>query len=348
MNYASLGKILVIIPTYNERENIEKIIARLFAAMPQAHVLVADDNSPDGTGDIADKLAVDDGRVHVLHRAGKEGLGAAYVAGFKWGLERDYDVLVEMDADGSHQPEQLPKLLDKLADADMVKGSRWVKGGSVVNWDTKREVLSRAANVWVQAMMDLPVRDSTGGFNAFRADILRAIDLDDINSKGYTFQVDMTRRVIDAGGLLAEVPIEFMEREFGESKMSGGIIGEALVKTGLWGFKKRFGQLKTAVEPMTSKINLPEIDLPDVKMPAPLADAGCKVCNIVSGVKAKVLGEPAEEVEVDWNNLPADAEAWVDDAEVDDIMAAEGEFAARLADDEGLDDLGPTPATRGI
>jgi len=236
---SDLGKTLVIIPTYDEADNIGPIVARLRKSVPQAQVLIADDNSPDGTGDVADKLAADDTAVYVLHREAKEGLGAAYLAGFAWGLERGYDVLVEMDADGSHQPEELPALLKALEQADMVKGSRWMKGGSVVNWDKKRELLSRGANIWVQASMDLPIHDSTGGYNLYRAEILRTIDLDSINAKGYAFQIDMTRRVLEAGGVVAEVPIEFQERASGVSKMSGSIIQEALVKTAVWGAKRR-------------------------------------------------------------------------------------------------------------
>ena len=240
---SDLGKTLVIIPTYDEADNIGPIVARLRKAVPLAQVLIADDNSPDGTGAIADKLAAADTAVYVLHREAKEGLGAAYLAGFAWGLERGYDVLVEMDADGSHQPEQLPSLLKALEQADMVKGSRWMKGGSVVNWDKKRELLSRAANIWVQASMDLPVHDSTGGYNLYRADILRKIDLDAIDAKGYAFQIDMTRRVLEAGGVVAEVPIEFQERASGVSKMTGSIIQEALVKTAVWGAKRRSEEL---------------------------------------------------------------------------------------------------------
>ena len=257
----SAGSILVVIPTYNEADNLEAIVGRLRAAVPDADVLVADDNSPDGTGAIADRLAGADARVHVLHREAKEGLGAAYVAGFRWGLEHGYGVLVEMDAEGSHQPEQLPSLLAALDQADMVKGSRWMKGGSVVNWDKKRELLSRGANIFVQGVMDLPVHDSTGGFNVFKASILRAIDLDGIASRGYAFQVDMTRRVLEAGGVVAEVPIEFREREFGVSKMSGNIIGEALLCTTRWGAQRRGEQLKQltgrvgeSVAPLVDKV----------------------------------------------------------------------------------------------
>jgi glycosyltransferase involved in cell wall biosynthesis len=258
----ALGRILVIIPTYNEAQNIAHITSRLRGAVPEAEILVADDNSPDGTGKIADQLAAADGNIHVLHRAGKEGLAAAYIAGFHWGLEREYDVLVEMDADGSHQPEQLPGLLAGLKRADMVKGSRWMNGGTVVNWDRKREILSRTANVWVQMAMNLPVHDATGGFNLYRASILRKIDIDAVQSRGYTFQVDLTRRVLEAGGTVGESPIEFKEREFGESKMSGNIIFEALGKTAQWGLTRRSRQIKGwlakakgSVEPLTDKVH---------------------------------------------------------------------------------------------
>lgn len=242
--HESLDKVLVIIPTYNEAENLEPIVQRLRDAVPTADALIADDNSPDGTGAIADRLADQDDHIHVLHRAGKEGLAAAYVAGFRWGLENGYDVLVEMDADGSHQPQFLPAMLAALRDADMVKGSRWVRGGEVVDYDPKREWLSRLANIWIQAVMDLPVRDSTGGFNAFRAGALESMDLDTIASKGYTFQVDLTRRVIAAGGTVAEVPISFPDRQLGESKMSGSIIVEALRRTAGWGCEKRSAQVR--------------------------------------------------------------------------------------------------------
>lgn len=252
---SELGRILVIIPTYDESGNIESVVARLRAAVPEAEVLIADDNSPDGTGAIADKLAADDASVHVLHRAEKQGLGAAYLAGFDWGLQRGCDVLVEMDADGSHQPEQLPSLLAALEQADMVKGSRWMRGGSVVNWDKKRELLSQAANIWVQAIMDLPVHDSTGGYNVFRADILRQIDLDSITSKGYSFQIDMTRQVLEAGGVVAEVPIEFQERTSGVSKMSGSIIQEALVKTAVWGARRRLQEIKLVHAALWDKVS---------------------------------------------------------------------------------------------
>ena len=239
-----LGRVLVVIPTYNERENIDMITARLRTAVPEAHILIADDNSPDGTGQRADELAAADDHIHVLHRLGKEGLGAAYLAGFGWGLERGYGVLVEHDADGSHQPEQLPLLLDALRDADMVKGSRWVPGGKVVNWPRSREMLSRGGSLWTRMMLGVPLRDATGGFNAFRAATLRGIRFDEIASAGYCFQIDLAWRALKAGYRVVEVPITFVEREYGESKMSQKIVAEALIRTTWWGVKHRTRQLR--------------------------------------------------------------------------------------------------------
>jgi len=237
--FADLGRILVIIPTYNERENITTIIQRLRAAVPEAHVLIADDNSPDGTGVIADDLAAADEHIHTLHRMGKEGLGAAYLAGFAWGLEHGFDVLVEMDADGSHQPEQLPLLLDGLRDADLVLGSRWVPGGSVVNWPKSREVLSRGGNWYTRRVLGMPLRDATGGYRAFRADTLRALDLHGVGSAGYIFQVDLAYRAQRRGLRVTEVPIEFIEREVGTSKMDQSIVTEALWRVTVWGARDR-------------------------------------------------------------------------------------------------------------
>ncbi len=233
--FADLGRIVVIIPTYNERENLPLITARVRAAVPEAHVLVADDNSPDGTGAIADDLAATDEHVHVMHRRGKEGLGAAYLAGFDWALENGFDVVVEMDADGSHQPEQLPRLLDALRDADLVLGSRWVPGGSVVNWPRSREALSRGGSLYTRLMLGVPMRDATGGYRAFRADTLRKIDLVGVESAGYCFQVELGWRAVRAGMRVREVPIEFVERELGDSKMNQRIVVEALWRVTLWG-----------------------------------------------------------------------------------------------------------------
>ncbi|HSO68872.1 MAG TPA: polyprenol monophosphomannose synthase [Arachnia sp.] len=240
----ALERVLVIIPTYNESQNIESIATRIRRAVPQAHILVADDNSPDGTGAIADRLAEADEQIHVMHRRGKEGLGAAYLAGFHWGLDEGFGVLVSHDADGSHQPEELPRLLRAISEgADMVKGSRWVKGGSVVNWPKSREFISKGGSLWTRLWLGIPVKDATGGFNAYRASTLRGISLDEVASAGYCFQIDLVWRALKAGFTVVEVPIEFVEREFGDSKMSRSIVIEALIRTTLWGIDHRFGQL---------------------------------------------------------------------------------------------------------
>lgn len=237
---------LVVIPTYNEAENIESIIARLLTAVPTTDVLVVDDGSPDGTGDLADKLAADDPRVHVLHRTAKAGLGAAYLAGFDWGLGRGYDLLVEMDADGSHQPEQLPALLARISDADLVIGARWIPGGSVVNWPKYRELLSRGANTYARMALGMPVHDSTAGFRVFRRRTLESIELAEVRSQGYCFQIDLTRRTLAAGLRVVEVPITFVERELGQSKMTGNIIQEAFVNVARWGARHRADQVRQA------------------------------------------------------------------------------------------------------
>ena len=240
MDFSDLGRILVIIPTYNERDNLIRIVSRVRAAVPEAHVLIADDNSPDGTGVMADDLAASDDHVHVLHRMGKEGLGAAYLAGFTWALDNGYDVVVEMDADGSHQPEQLPRLLDALRDADLVLGSRWVPGGSVVNWPKSREILSRGGNWYTRHALGMDLQDATGGYRAFRATTLKALDLHGVGSAGYIFQVDLAYRALRRGLVVKEVPIEFVEREVGDSKMNQKIVSEALWKVTVWGVRDRF------------------------------------------------------------------------------------------------------------
>jgi dolichol-phosphate mannosyltransferase len=245
--HGELGRVLVIIPTYQEHENLPLIVSRVRAAVPDVHILVADDNSPDGTGKLADELAADDDHVHVLHRPGKRGLGAAYVAGFAWGLEAGYDVIVEMDADGSHQPEQLPRLLDALATADVVLGSRWVTGGEVRNWPKSREILSRGGNAYARIALGLPLRDATGGYRAYRAKVLRAFDLTTVRSQGYCFQVDLALRSCRRGYRVVEVPITFVERELGASKMSRAIVLEALWRVTLWGVRGRLGLGRGAV-----------------------------------------------------------------------------------------------------
>ncbi|OEV03849.1 polyprenol monophosphomannose synthase [Streptomyces oceani] len=233
--YGPLGTVLVIIPTFNEADNIASIVGRVRTAVPEAHVLVADDNSPDGTGKVADELAAEDDHVRVLHRQGKEGLGAAYLAGFRWGLERDYGVLVEMDADGSHQPEELPRLLTSLRNADLVLGSRWVPGGRIVNWPKHREFISRGGSVYSRLLLDVSVRDMTGGYRAFRRETLEGIDMDTVASQGYCFQVDLAHRAIRRGFRVREVPITFVERERGDSKMSRSIVAEAFWRVTTWG-----------------------------------------------------------------------------------------------------------------
>jgi dolichol-phosphate mannosyltransferase len=238
------GRVLVIIPTYDERDNIEAIIDRTLAASERHHVLVVDDGSPDGTGDLVEKIAASNERVDVVHRTGKLGLGSAYILGFGWGLERGFELLVEMDADGSHAPESLPGMVQRLGqDGSLVIGSRWVPGGAVVDWPLSRQLLSRGGNAYARLALGIDVSDATAGFRVYRAGILRRIDMSSIDSKGYCFQVDMTLRVLDAGGSIVEHPITFRERERGESKMSRGIVAEAMWKVTLWGVARRFRRL---------------------------------------------------------------------------------------------------------
>ncbi|BDE14421.1 hypothetical protein Mkiyose1665_49790 [Mycobacterium kiyosense] len=240
-------RVLVIIPTYNERENLPLIHGRVTAACPDVHILVVDDNSPDGTGKLADELAAaDSGRTHVLHRTAKNGLGAAYLEGFGWGLSRGYSVLVEMDADGSHAPEQLYRLLEAVdAGADLAIGSRYVHGGTVRNWPWRRLALSKTANTYSRLALGVGVHDITAGYRAYRREVLETIDLDTVDSKGYCFQIEMTWRTVNAGFDVVEVPITFTEREIGVSKMSGSNIREALFKVTRWGWQGRREGLKS-------------------------------------------------------------------------------------------------------
>ena len=235
----SVGKVLVVVPTFNERDNLQIIADRLHTAVPDADLLVVDDASPDGTGRLADEMAERCDWVHVLHREGKAGLGAAYVAGFGWAREKDYDVVVEMDADGSHAPEQLPRLLAALENADLVLGSRYVPGGEVVNWPKSRELLSRGGNAYTRALLRLPLKDSTGGYRAYRRRVLDELPLGEISSQGYCFQVDLAWQTWRKGYRVVEVPITFVERERGESKMSRKIVAEALWRVTLWGLRSR-------------------------------------------------------------------------------------------------------------
>lgn len=270
---AAPERVLVITPTYDELESLPVTLARLRAAVPWADVLVVDDGSPDGTGDLADRIAAADPAVHVLHRPRKSGLGGAYTAGFTWGLQRGYQVLVEMDADGSHAPEQLVSLLaavgvrravggegpsggrsgsshegeESLGGADLALGSRWVPGGRVVDWPLTRQLLSRGGNTWARWAMGVPLRDATGGYRAYRARALHAVDLPSVRSEGYCYQLDLAARVVRAGLPVVEVPITFTERAAGASKMSRAIVVEALWRTTAWGARRRADQLLALV-----------------------------------------------------------------------------------------------------
>lgn len=244
-----MNDVLVVIPTYNEAQNLAGIVARLRASGTDADVLIVDDNSPDGTGALADRLSAESvaaaSRVHVLHRPLKQGLGAAYLAGFAWGLARDYTVLVEMDADGSHRPEQLPELLAALErGADLALGSRWVPGGAVINWSRRRQWLSRAGNAYARVMLGVPIRDATGGFRAYRSTTLARLDLHEVASQGYCFQVDLAVRTHRQGLSIVEVPITFLERAHGNSKMSRAIVFEALWRVTAWGVARRLRRVK--------------------------------------------------------------------------------------------------------
>ncbi|MBU2697371.1 polyprenol monophosphomannose synthase [Pimelobacter sp. 30-1] len=246
----------MVIPTYNEADNLAWIVDRLRTAQPTVDVLVVDDGSPDGTGAIADRLAAADPQVHVLHRTAKGGLGAAYLAGFGWALEQGYDVIGEMDADGSHQPEQLHRLLTALRDADLVIGSRWVPGGSVVNWPWQREALSRGGNLYVRVLLGIDVRDATAGFRLFRRTTLAKLRLDEVRSTGYVFQTDLVSRTLRAGLTVREVPIEFVERVRGESKMSGQVAVESLKRITEWGLRERWARLRSERGPAVAEREL--------------------------------------------------------------------------------------------
>lgn len=219
---------LVVVPTYDERENLPRLVGEVLQQSPALDVLVIDDASPDGTGEIADRLAAADPRVHVLHRPGKLGLGTAYVQGFRWALARSYRLVFEMDADFSHDPRHLPAFLALAEEADLVLGSRYLNGVTVVNWPMRRLVLSYAANAYARAVTGIDVSDLTGGFRCYRREVLEAIDLDDVRSSGYAFQIEMTVRAVRKGFRIAETPIIFVDRNVGVSKMSRRIVWEAV------------------------------------------------------------------------------------------------------------------------
>lgn len=247
-----MSRALVVIPTFNERENLAETVARVRASVPEAAVLVVDDASPDGTGALADELAAADAAVQVCHRTAKNGLGAAYLEAFAWALERGFDPVVQLDADGSHLPEELPRLLAALdggsastgsgrgPGVDLVIGSRWVSGGSIQNWPRHRELLSRWGSAYARRMLRLDTCDATAGYRVFRAEALRRIRLDDVHTRGYGFQVDMLWHAREAGLTVVEVPVTFIERLRGRSKMSAAIVLEAMVRITWWGIRSRF------------------------------------------------------------------------------------------------------------
>ena len=219
---------LVVFPTYNERENIDKIVHAVLPLDPRIHVLIVDDNSPDGTGEIADRLAGQESKVQVLHREKKEGLGRAYLAGFRWAIEQKFDYIFEMDADFSHGPEYIKDFLREIKSHDLVIGSRYISGVNVINWPMSRLLLSYFANVYTRVITGLPLRDATGGFKCFRREVLESIDLDAVTSSGYSFQIEMSMRVWKKGFRIKEIPIIFVDRTAGESKMSKKIMREAI------------------------------------------------------------------------------------------------------------------------
>lgn len=247
MSTTDLGRIVMVVPTYNEADNLEWILGRLRAAQPGIDVMIVDDGSPDGTGPLADRLAEGDPQVRVVHRTEKAGLGAAYLHGFAIALQEGYDVIGQMDADGSHQPEQLHRLLDALSRADMVIGSRYVPGGSVVNWPLTRLALSRGGNLYIRLLLGIQVKDATAGFRLFRRETLEKIDLEQVQSAGYVFQTDLAYRAVTAGLQITEVPIEFVERVRGDSKMSGQVASESLKRITSWGLHERGAQLRRAL-----------------------------------------------------------------------------------------------------
>ncbi|BDZ45877.1 polyprenol monophosphomannose synthase [Naasia aerilata] len=236
------GRALVVIPTYNEIANLDAVVRRVLDLNADLDILVVDDSSPDGTGELADRLAAEESRVSVLHRAGKEGLGRAYLSGFHRAMVLGYPAVVELDADGSHPTASLPAMMDALeADPSLgvVIGSRWVPGGTVVDWSPFRQLLSRAGNTYARWMLSLPVRDSTAGYRAYRTSALDALPLRDVHSRGYCFQIDMTIRLHDAGFGISEFPIEFRERTAGTSKMNNAIVLEAMARVTVWGVERR-------------------------------------------------------------------------------------------------------------
>jgi len=235
-------RVLVVMPTFNEAGNIVHAVDELFTHNPDVELLIVDDDSPDGTGKLADQIAKADARINVLHRKDKQGLGAAYIAGFEYAFAGGYDYVVEMDADGSHSAQDLPKLLEVCQDYDLVIGSRYIKGGRVINWPLHRQLLSKGGNIFAKIMLGQKINDMTAGFRVFRTAFLKTMNLDSINARGYSFQIEMAYRTIRSGGRTTEVPIVFIEREIGESKMSKDIVFEALLLMTRLGLKRLFGR----------------------------------------------------------------------------------------------------------
>lgn len=276
---------LVIIPTFNEIENLPLITKRVREATPEVHILIVDDSSPDGTGELADELSEKDDHLHVIHRKSKDGLLGAYIAGFKWGLERDYQVLCEMDADGSHAPEQLHLLLEEIdKGADLVIGSRYVEGGETVNWPASREYLSRLGNIYISMALGAGLSDMTAGYRAFRRDLLESIDFDELSDAGYIFQVDLAFRAVKDGFDVREVPITFTEREYGESKLDGSFVKDSLFEVTKWGLEHRTEQAKDAVEDVTPVVKKLVEDTGVTNVPSRLGEATSYVGDLASEV----------------------------------------------------------------
>lgn len=276
---------LVIIPTFNEIENLPLITKRVREATPEVHILIVDDSSPDGTGELADELSEKDDHLHVIHRKSKDGLLGAYIAGFKWGLERDYQVLCEMDADGSHAPEQLHLLLEEIdKGADLVIGSRYVEGGETVNWPASREYLSRLGNIYISMALGAGLSDMTAGYRAFRRDLLESIDFDELSDAGYIFQVDLAFRAVKDGFDVREVPITFTEREYGESKLDGSFVKDSLFEVTKWGIEHRTQQAKDAVEDVTPVVKKLVEDTGVTKVPSRLGEATSYVGDLAGEV----------------------------------------------------------------
>lgn len=244
MNNKLPQRALIIFPTYNEKDNIEKIVHAVLPLDPRIHVLIVDDNSPDGTGKIADRLSQQEEKVHALHRQAKEGLGRAYIAGFKWAIEQKYDFIFEMDADFSHGPEYIKTFLREIQNYDLVLGSRYISGVNVINWPMSRLLLSYFANMYSRIITGMPIRDATGGYKCFRREVLEGINLDNVHSSGYSFQIEMNMRAWKKGFRIKEIPIVFIDRVAGSSKMSKKIMREAIWMVWWLRIKSIFGQLK--------------------------------------------------------------------------------------------------------